>query len=52
MDFTSCFFSLTISRINHVPFDYVISLKNPRGSRKRVIVRLFLGLAYDKADLR
>ena len=39
-------------RINHTPYKYRIKINNPRGSRRKVIVRLWLGLATDKQDVR
>ena len=39
-------------RINHMPYNYRIKINNPQGSKKKVIVRLWLGLATDKQDVR
>ena len=44
--------TITYKRLNHIPFNYQISIDNPQGSRKKVIVRLFLGLATDLTDTR
>ena len=39
-------------RINHVAYKYRIKINNPQGSKKKVMVRLWLGLATDKQDVR
>ena len=44
--------TIKYERINHLPYIYRIKINNPQGSRKRVIVRLWLGLATDKQDVR
>ena len=44
--------TIKYERINHLPYIYRIKINNPQGSRKKVIVRLWLGLATDKQDVR
>ena len=41
--------STTISyrRLNHIAFNYQMTINNPRGIKKKVIVRLWLGLSKD-----
>ena len=43
---------INYDRLNHIPFTYQISIKNPRKVRKKVIVRLWLGLSSDDKDMR
>ena len=43
---------ISYDRLNHVPFSYRISIKNPRKVKKKVIVRLWLGLSSDDKDMR
>lgn len=38
---------ITYERINHIPFKYIIGINNPEASKKKVIVRLWLGLIDD-----
>ena len=44
--------TIIYQRINHQRYKYRIKINNPRGSRRKVIVRLWLGLATDKQDVR
>ena len=44
--------TIIYQRINHQRYKYHIKINNPRGSRRKVIVRLWLGLATDKQDVR
>ena len=44
--------TIEYQRINHVAYKYRIKINNPQGSRRKVIVRLWLGLATDKQDVR
>ena len=39
-------------RIDNWPYKYLIKINNPQGSKKKVMVRLWLGLATDKQDVR
>ena len=39
-------------RIDNWPYKYLIKINNPQGSRRKVMVRLWLGLATDKQDVR
>ena len=39
-------------RIDNWPYKYLIKIKNPQGSEKKVMIRLWLGLATDKQDVR
>ena len=39
-------------RINNWPYKYRIKINNPRGTRNKVMVRLWLGLSTDKQDVR
>lgn len=41
------FSQITYERINHLPFKFLIGIKNPEGSKKKVIVRIWLGLIDD-----
>ena len=43
---------ISYDRLNHVPFSYEISINNPRKVKKKVIVRLWLGLSSDDKDMR
>ena len=43
---------INYDRLNHIPFTYQISIENPRKVRKKVIVRLWLGLSSDDKDMR
>ena len=43
---------ISYDRLNHVPFSYRISIKNPRKVKKKVIVRLWLGLSSDDKKMR
>ena len=43
---------ISYDRLNHIPFSYQISIKNPRRVKKKVIVRLWLGLSSDDKDMR
>ena len=40
-------YKIDYPRINHLPFKFVIDLDNPKMIRKRVIVRLWLGMQLD-----
>ena len=44
--------TIRYERINHQPYKYRIKINNPQGSRRKVMVRLWLGLATDKQDVR
>ena len=44
--------TIEYQRINHVAYKYRIKINNPRGTRKKVMIRLWLGLATDKQDVR
>ena len=44
--------TIEYQRINHVAYKYRIKINNPRGTRNKVMVRLWLGLATDKQDVR
>ena len=39
-------------RIDNWPYKYLIKINNPQGSKKKVMLRLWLGLATDKQDVR
>ena len=39
-------------RIDNWPYKYLIKINNPQGSKKKVMVRLWLGLATGKQDVR
>ena len=43
---------ISYDRLNHVPFRYQISIKNPKKVKKKIIVRLWLGLSPDKKKMR
>ena len=43
---------ITFKRLEHIDYNYEIMIDNPRGTRKRVIVRLWLGLSSDVTDIR
>ena len=43
---------ISYDRLNHVPFSYEISINNPRKVKKKVIVRLWLGLSSDDKEMR
>ena len=44
--------AITYQRLNHLPYSYHISLRTPGAVKKKVIVRLWLGLASDVSELR
>ena len=39
-------------RVNHLPFKYVISTKNPNKSKRKVIVRIWLGVLFKDSNGR
>ena len=44
--------TISYQRTNHVPFKYRLEISNPEKRRKKVMVRLWLGLASDLKDVR
>ena len=44
--------TITYKRINHIDFKYQIHITNPNQVRKKVIIRLWLGISKDENDIR
>ena len=45
------FTTISYGRMNHIPFSYEISIDNPKKIKKKVIVRLWLGLSSNDSDV-
>ena len=45
-------FPITYKRLTHEDFQYKITLRNPRRERRKVCVRLWLGLLETENDIR
>ena len=44
--------SIKYERINHLNFKYQINIRNPSKISKKVIIRIWLGIAQDQTDIR
>ena len=44
--------SITYDRLNHLDFKYQIRVKNNNQNRRKVFIRLWLGVLEDQSDLR
>ena len=44
--------SMKYTRLEHLDYNYEITIDNPSKSKKKVIVRLWLGLSSDVTDIR
>ena len=43
---------ITYTRLEHIEYNYEITIDNSSKSKKKVIVRLWLGLSSDETDIR